>query len=115
MDQVSSTDQPSSSQQSSSTDQASPSRPREFYCIVYGNVQGVAFRAFAKKEAAEFGVTGYAKNLENGTVEVVAQGPEDKLRLFAARLYVGTEDAEVESAEIQWGPITEPFTQFDML
>ena len=42
--------------------------------IVSGNVQGVFFRASAKKEANRLGVKGYAKNLQSGQVEVLAQG-----------------------------------------
>lgn len=46
---------------------------------VSGKVQGVFFRASVRKKAIELGLTGYAKNLENGDVEVVAQGAEEKV------------------------------------
>ena len=42
--------------------------------LVKGKVQGVFFRANVRKKALELGLVGYAKNLENGDVEVVAQG-----------------------------------------
>jgi len=42
--------------------------------IVKGKVQGVFFRATVHRKAVELGLVGYAKNLENGDVEVVAQG-----------------------------------------
>ncbi|MET0066434.1 MAG: acylphosphatase [Candidatus Thiodiazotropha sp.] len=44
-------------------------------CYVAGRVQGVFFRASAKHEAQRLGIRGYAKNLHDGRVEVVACGP----------------------------------------
>lgn len=48
--------------------------------LVKGKVQGVFFRANVRKKALELGLTGYAKNLEDGDVEVVAQGNADAIR-----------------------------------
>ena len=48
--------------------------------IVHGLVQGVFFRYNAKKEALKLDLKGYARNMPNGTVEIVAEGTEDKLR-----------------------------------
>ncbi len=89
---------------------------KEFYSKVYGNVQGVYFRNFAQGKARELGVTGYAKNMSDGTVEVVAQGEEEVLKHFFNFISVGPETAKVESAEISWGPLPEErFIQFDIL
>ena len=49
------------------------------HLIVSGGVQGVFFRANVRNKAMELGLKGYAKNLENGDVEVVAQGNEEKI------------------------------------
>lgn len=43
--------------------------------FVRGRVQGVGFRWFVRSQALELGLTGYAKNLPDGRVEVLAQGP----------------------------------------
>ncbi len=88
---------------------------KEIYCKVYGNVQGVFFRTFAQEQAKAFGVTGYAKNLDDGTVEVVAQGTQEQLDQFMSKISVGPENAEVESIDFQKGPVEEPYTQFDIL
>ena len=48
--------------------------------IVSGRVQGVFFRANVRNKAVELGLKGYAKNLENGDVEVVAEGNEEKIK-----------------------------------
>ncbi|HLC50299.1 MAG TPA: acylphosphatase [Candidatus Nanoarchaeia archaeon] len=49
------------------------------HLIVSGKVQGVFFRDNTRKKANELGLKGYAKNLSDGTVEVVAEGSEEKI------------------------------------
>lgn len=49
---------------------------------VKGSVQGVFYRAFAKREAEKLGLLGYVKNLDNGSVEMLAQGPEKAISQF---------------------------------
>lgn len=85
---------------------------KELYCKVYGNVQGVFFRTFAQREARQLGIVGYAKNVSDGTVEVVAQGDETKLREFFTKISIGPEEAEVESADANWGPVNSDDEQF---
>lgn len=46
---------------------------------VYGRVQGVGFRYTTQYEAKRLGLTGYAKNLDDGSVEVVACGEEGQV------------------------------------
>ncbi|HLG23942.1 MAG TPA: acylphosphatase [Candidatus Nanoarchaeia archaeon] len=50
------------------------------HLIVHGRVQGVFFRDNTRKKAIELGLFGYAKNLDDGTVEVVLQGNESKIK-----------------------------------
>lgn len=47
--------------------------------IVSGKVQGVFFRDSTRRKAQELGLSGYARNLPDGNVEVVAEGPEEKI------------------------------------
>ena len=49
------------------------------HLVVSGKVQGVSFRANVRNKANELDLKGYAKNLENGNVEVVVEGNEDKI------------------------------------
>lgn len=51
--------------------------------IVRGKVQGVFFRASAKKEAEALGLTGHAKNMDDGTVFIEVEGEEGALRRFS--------------------------------
>ena len=50
------------------------------HLIVTGRVQGVFFRDNTRRKALELGICGYAKNLEDENVEVVAQGDELKIK-----------------------------------
>ncbi len=56
--------------------------------IAHGSVQGVGFRDFVCRIGRDCGLGGYAKNLPNGTVEIVAEGPQEKLDLFCRRIKV---------------------------
>ncbi|WED23144.1 acylphosphatase [Vibrio sp. JC009] len=62
---------------------------------VTGMVQGVGFRYHTCHEGLKRGLTGYARNLDNGDVEVVACGSEDQLEDFIQWLKVGPRSAHV--------------------
>jgi len=67
----------------------------EYMISVEGRVQGVGFRAFARREAVGLGLTGFARNTPEGLVEVLAQGEQDALDKFVDRLRVGPRLAAV--------------------
>ncbi|MBI2541567.1 acylphosphatase [Candidatus Woesearchaeota archaeon] len=50
------------------------------HLIVSGRVQGVSFRANVRNKANELNLKGYAKNLENGGVEIAAEGDEEEIK-----------------------------------
>jgi acylphosphatase len=64
-------------------------------------VQGVGFRYFTQRVAAELGLGGYVRNLDDGRVEVYAVGPEEKLSELAGRLHHGPRWAEVDGVDEQ--------------
>jgi acylphosphatase len=64
-------------------------------------VQGVGFRYFAQRAAAGLGLTGYARNLDDGRVEVYAAGPEEKLSQLGGMIYRGPRWADVRGVEEQ--------------
>lgn len=73
------------------------------YCkrlIVSGKVQGVFYRATAKKVADEFGVKGWIKNLGNGDVEAYICGTETQLKNFIEWARRGSHLSSVEKIEI---------------
>jgi acylphosphatase len=69
--------------------------------LVRGRVQGVGFRYFAQRAALELGVTGYARNLDDGRVEVYGAGPREALEALAGRLHRGPRWADVRGVEEQ--------------
>src|SRR5271165_4492565 len=64
--------------------------------IVHGAVQGVGFRYFSRREALRLGLSGYARNQSDGTVEVVVEGDRSDLEAYVARLRRGPAEAEVD-------------------
>ena len=67
--------------------------------LIRGRVQGVGFRYFAQRAAAELDLTGYTRNLDDGRVEVYAVGPKSKLEEMAGRLHRGPRWADVRGVE----------------
>ena len=68
-------------------------------CLVAGRVQGVFFRASTREQAVRLGVTGYARNLLDGRVEVVACGNKDNVDALCGWLQQGPPHAQVEHCE----------------
>jgi len=60
-----------------------------FKIWVHGNVQGVGFRYSTQAEASQLGVLGYARNLDDGSVEVLAWGEPEKVEALIAWLKAG--------------------------
>ena len=68
--------------------------------VISGMVQGVGYRAFAERSARQIGVTGWARNQDDGGVEVHANGTVEQLDDFEARLRQGPRWAEVRAVEV---------------
>lgn len=57
---------------------------KRYKAVITGNVQGVGLRVFVVDNASKLGITGWVRNMADGTVEMEAQGNPDKLdQLFA--------------------------------
>ena len=67
--------------------------------LISGEVQGVGYRFFAQRAAARHQVVGYAKNLEDGRVEVWAEGPSQSVESFKDELATGPRFGFVEHIE----------------
>lgn len=68
-------------------------------CHVSGRVQGVWFRASTREQARRLGISGYARNLADGRVEVLACGEERTLQQLQEWLWQGPVGARVERVE----------------
>lgn len=70
-------------------------------CFVSGKVQGVFYRASTAERARALGLTGYAKNLPDGRVEVLACGDEAKVDELIHWLWKGPPAAQVDGVDVQ--------------
>jgi len=71
--------------------------------ILHGRVQGVGFRYFVLARARQLAVSGFTRNREDGTVEVYAEGPRDRLETLLGMLAEGPDTARVERIEMTYG------------
>jgi acylphosphatase len=79
-----------------------PSKNRRLHAVVRGRVQGVGFRATTLDEARRLGLAGWVRNCVDGTVEVLAEGAEPKLKLFITYLHRGPLGAHVAGVVEDW-------------
>ena len=68
--------------------------------LVSGRVQGVFYRATTARFALELKIRGYARNLPDGRVEVLAYGEETAVDAFVTRLWIGSSASKVTSVEV---------------
>jgi acylphosphatase len=71
---------------------------------VSGRVQGVSFRAFTRNAALQAGVSGWARNLADGRVEVLLCGPDDAVQQVVAALHRGPPYAQVTAVTLSPTP-----------
>ena len=72
------------------------------HVYVSGRVQGVYFRATTRDTAREHGVDGWVRNLDDGRVEAVFEGPEDAVEAMVAFCHEGSDAARVEDVDVEY-------------
>lgn len=72
---------------------------KRYKAVLTGNVQGVGLRVFVVENATKLGVTGWVKNMADGTVQMEAQGTEDKLEQLMAVIKKGNFIIKVDNIE----------------
>ena len=82
--------------------------------IVHGRVQGVNFRYYTRQQASHLGITGYVRNLWDGTVKVVAEGAPQNVTRLLNWLHKGPRMAFVEKVDAQWLPFSGEFRGFEV-
>lgn len=87
----------------------------QIHCKFFGKVQGVFFRSFIKDLAGKYELVGTVENLEDGSVEVFAQGREDILKEFLDEVRVGSPLSKIDSMEVNWRDKDEDFEEFVIL
>ncbi|HEV2339998.1 MAG TPA: acylphosphatase [Patescibacteria group bacterium] len=85
---------------------------KDAYVVVSGFVQGVGYRKFAKKVAAAIGLTGWVRNVPDGTVEALLQGEEHIIKKAITSLKKGPFLAEIEHVDVMWSDQKEKLLDF---
>jgi acylphosphatase len=83
--------------------------------IIEGRVQGVWFRESTRREAERLGVYGWVRNRREGTVEVVAEGPEEKVRKLVDWCHHGPPPARVMRVRETGEAFRGEFVSFDVV
>ena len=72
---------------------------KRYKAVITGNVQGVGLRVFVVDNASKLGITGWVRNMADGTVEMEAQGNPDKLDQLFATIKKGTLIIKVDNID----------------
>jgi acylphosphatase len=83
--------------------------------VVQGAVQGVGFRFAACEAASECSVTGWVRNLPDGSVEIVAQGTPDAVARMTAWAQRGPRHASVTHVQVEVHAVSSSFESFEIL
>jgi acylphosphatase len=84
------------------------------HVYVSGDVQGVFFRDSARKRAEELGLAGWVRNLPDGRVEALFEGPSERVREMVRWCEEGPSHAEVEDVETEFEPSRGDLTGFEV-
>jgi acylphosphatase len=84
------------------------------HAVVRGSVQGVGFRYFIQGKAQQLGLRGWVRNNDDGTVELVAEGPRSELERLKMAAEEGPRMARVQRVEVQWSTATGGLGDFEL-
>jgi acylphosphatase len=82
--------------------------------VVHGRVQGVGFRFTAREAAVECGVTGWVRNLPDGSVEIVAQGSPAAVARMTAWAQGGPQHASVDRVRVETLAVSPDLLRFEI-
>jgi acylphosphatase len=80
--------------------------------LIMGRVQGVFYRASAQQEGMRLGLLGEVRNLPDGSVEAVVEGPRERIEEFIDWCKRGPPAAEVENVRVRWSKALGEFRTF---
>ena len=84
--------------------------------IITGNVQMVGFRTFLKNLAESLHITGYAKNLEDGSVNVVCEGEKENIEELISKVKEKLPSfADIKDVSMEYSDYGSEFTSFDRM
>ncbi len=87
---------------------------QELFLKIYGKVHGVCFRMRTQEFAQNLGLTGWVKNVDDDTVEILAQGEKENLDTLEKWVDKGPELAQVEKVESDYREVDKKFDSFSI-
>lgn len=88
---------------------------KQAHIYVSGFVQGVGYRANTKNQARKLSLTGWVKNLPDGRVEAVLQGPQESINKMIKLCKKGSYFAQVKDIAVEWEDLIEVFDEFTII
>ncbi len=80
--------------------------------MVRGRVTGVFFRAATQREAKRLGVTGWVRNRNDASIEILAEGEEDSIKEIVSWAHHGPTAARVENVDVRYRSYTGEYSDF---
>ena len=84
------------------------------HAVVYGHVQGVNFRTATRRQGQALGVSGWVRNLPDGSVEVIAEGQRSSLQQLLNWLHSGPPASRVRDVRFTWHEYEGALSQFSV-
>jgi acylphosphatase len=81
---------------------------------VYGEVQGVGFRAWVARRALKLGLKGYVENRSDGSLLIVVEGDEGGVKQLVEECRRGPLLAKVDNVDVTWGEYVGEFQEFEI-
>ena len=83
--------------------------------IITGNVQGVGFRAFVRNRAIKNNITGWVKNLDDGSVEALLSGSQENQNKLIEITRIGTPWSKVSNVVVTYSEDQEEYSLFEII
>lgn len=87
---------------------------RRAHLFISGRVQGVSFRYYTRQQALDSGLQGWVRNLWDGRVEAVLEGPEEAVQKMIGWCRRGPSSARVDQVEVEWEQASGAFDGFNI-
>lgn len=84
------------------------------HIFIEGEVQGVFYRAWTRSQAEKLGLTGWVKNLQDGRVEAVFQGPREQIEAMIEKCKAGSKLARPSFVDVTWEDAKSSIKEFEI-
>lgn len=84
------------------------------HLIISGRVQGVFYRSTTAQEARLWSVTGWIRNLHDGSVEAIFEGEKEAVEILIAFCWRGSTGSKVAEVRVEWQPYMGEYTAFEV-